>query len=73
MEELRYLKNKYKLNDNQLYRYESRYKADKDGTLQEYPSEPLDAFISSGRPFYDLQAIKDYNINNKYEEDENIP
>lgn len=72
MEELRYLKEKYNLNDNQLYRYESRYKADKDGTLQEYPSEPIDAFISSGRPFYDLQAIKDYRINNNYEEDEHI-
>jgi len=30
--------------------------------LQEYPSEPIDAFISSGRPFYDLQVVKDYPI-----------
>jgi hypothetical protein len=47
MEELRYLQERYKLTNNQLYRYETRYKNDKDGTLQEYPSEPIDAFISS--------------------------
>jgi hypothetical protein len=63
MDELQYLQERYNLTDNQLYRYETRYKADKDGTLQEYPSEPIDAFISSGRPFYDLQAIRDYKVN----------
>lgn len=72
IDELKYLQEKYKLSNDQMYRYETRYKNDKDGTLQEYPSEPIDAFISSGRPFYDLQAIRDYKINNTYIEDENI-
>jgi len=72
MDELQYLQERYNLTDNQLYRYETRYKADKDGTLQEYPSEPIDAFISSGRPFYDLQAIRDYKVNTNWEEDDNI-
>lgn len=47
MKELLYLKNRYKLTDDQMYWYEIRYKNDKQGTLQEYPSEPIDAFISS--------------------------
>jgi hypothetical protein len=72
MEELRYLQERYKLTNNQLYRYETRYKNDKDGTLQEYPSEPIDAFISSWSPFYDLQTLRDYKVNNNYIEDENI-
>lgn len=69
MEELRYLQDKYKLTDNQMYWYEEKYRNDKDWTLQEYPSEPIDAFISSGRPFYDLHTIKDYPIV-MWEEDE---
>jgi hypothetical protein len=43
-----------------MFRYEKQRKSDKDGTLQEYPSEPIDAFISSGRPFYNLSVIKEY-------------
>jgi hypothetical protein len=62
MEELKYLQDKYNLTDNQMYWYEEKYRNDKDGTLQEYPSEPIDAFISSGRPFYDLHVIKDYPV-----------
>lgn len=62
MEELKYLQDKYELTDNQMYWYEEKYRNDKDWTLQEYPSEPIDAFISSWRPFYDLHKIKDYPI-----------
>ncbi len=62
MAELQYLQDKYLLDNDQMYRYEEKYKNDKDGTLQEYPSEPIDAFISSGRPFYDLHIIRDYPI-----------
>lgn len=62
MEELRYIQTKYKLDNDQMYWYEEKYRNDKDWTLQEYPSEPLDAFISSWRPFYDLRVIKDYPI-----------
>lgn len=72
MDELKYLQEKYRLTDAQMYWYETRYKADKDGTLQEYPSEPIDAFISSGNPYYDLQDIKNYTINATYTEDKNI-
>lgn len=68
-DELRYIQTKYNLSDDQMYWYESRRKNDRDGTLQEYPSEPIDAFISSGSPFYNLQSIKDYNINTVYTED----
>jgi len=69
MEELKYLQDKYELTDNQMYWYEEKYRNDKDWTLQEYPSEPIDAFISSWRPFYDLHIIKDYPIV-MWEEDE---
>lgn len=69
MDELKYLQDKYDLSDNQMYRYEQRYKNDKDGTLQEYPSETIDAFISSWRPFYDLHKIRDYKINSDYQID----
>lgn len=62
MEELKHIQDKHKLSDNQMYRYEEKYRNDKEWTLQEYPSEPIDAFISSGRPFYDLHAIKNYPI-----------
>ena len=62
MEELRYIQEKYNLTNDQMYWYEEKYRNDKDGTLQEYPSEPIDAFISSGNPFYDLKIIKDYPI-----------
>ena len=64
-----YLKEKYDLDDDQLYWYEEKYVADRDGTMQEFPSEPIDAFLSSGRPFFDLKTIKEYNINNNYQED----
>lgn len=69
MDELRYLQDKYNLDNDQMYWYEIKYRNDKDGTLQEYPSEPIDAFISSGRPFYDLKIIKDYPIV-KWEQDQ---
>jgi hypothetical protein len=62
MSELKYLQDKYNLTDNQMYWYEEKYRNDRDGTLQEYPSEPIDAFISSGRPFYDLNIIKEYPL-----------
>ena len=62
MKELKYIQERYNLDNDQMYRYETKYRDDIDGTLQEYPSEPIDAFISSGRPFYNLQAIKDYPI-----------
>lgn len=62
MEELNYLQDKYDLSNDQMYWYEEKYRNDKDWTLQEYPSEPIDAFISSGRPFYDLNKLKDYPI-----------
>jgi len=62
MEELAYLQDKYSLDNDQMYWYEEKYRNDKDWTLQEYPSEPIDAFISSGRPFYDLKAVKEYPI-----------
>ena len=59
---LEYLQVKYNLDNDQMFRYEEKYKNDKDGTLQEYPSEPIDAFISSGRPFYNLSLLRDYPI-----------
>lgn len=59
IDELKYLQEKYNLSDDQMYWYELEYKNDKDWTLQEYPSEPIDAFLSSWRPFYDLRAIRD--------------
>lgn len=62
MEELKYLQDKYNLDNDQMFWYEEKYRNDKDWTLQEYPSEPIDAFISSWRPFYDLNIIKDYPI-----------
>lgn len=62
MAELKYLQEKYNLDDDQMFWYEEKYKNDKDGTLQEYPSEPIDAFISSGRPFYNLSLLRDYPI-----------
>lgn len=62
MQELKYIQDRYNLSDNQMYWYEEKYKNDRDGTLQEYPSEPIDAFISSGNPFYNLQHIKEYPI-----------
>lgn len=69
MDELKYLQDRYNLTDNQMYWYEQRYKNDKDGTLQEYPSEPIDAFISSWSPFYDLQRVKNYILNETFELD----
>jgi hypothetical protein len=45
-----------------MYWYEEKYRNDKDGTLQEYPSEAIDAFISSGRPFYDLHKVREYPV-----------
>lgn len=69
IDELKYLQDKYNLTDNQMFWYEQRYKNDRDWTLQEYPSEPIDAFISSWHPFYDLQRVKNYNINNIFEID----
>lgn len=62
MEELKYIQDKFWLDNDQMFWYEEKYRNDKDGTLQEYPSEPIDAFISSWRPFYDLHIIKDYPI-----------
>ena len=62
MEELKYIQDKYKLDNDQMFWYEEKYRNDKDWTLQEYPSEPIDAFISSWRPFYDLNWVKDYPI-----------
>lgn len=69
MEELAYIQDKYWLDNDQMYWYEEKYRNDKDWTLQEYPSEPIDAFISSWRPFYDLHKIKEYPIK-KWIEDE---
>lgn len=69
--ELRYIQDKFHLTDAQMYRYEEKYKNDKDGTLQEYPSEPIDAFLASGRPFYDLQKVKDYPIKTGVEDEFN--
>ena len=69
MEELQYLQERYKLTDDQMFWYQERYRNDKDGTLQEYPSEPIDAFLATGRPFYDLQQIKEYKVNESYQED----
>lgn len=69
MQELQYLQDKYDLTDAQMYWYEQRYKNDKDGTLQEYPSEPIDAFISTGRPFYNNKVVKEYPINTDWVKD----
>jgi len=62
MEELKYLQERYKLTDNQMFWYEDKYKNDRDWTLQEYPSEPIDAFLSSWRPFYPVWIMKDRKI-----------
>lgn len=69
MDEIQYLQDRYSLTDNQMYWYEEKYRNDKDWCLQEYPSEPIDAFISSGRPFYDLQAVKTYPIKTGIEDE----
>ena len=60
--ELNYIQEKYNLSNDQMYRYEEKYRNDRDWCLQEYPSEPIDAFISSGRPFYNLHKVKEYPI-----------
>ncbi len=56
--ELEHLKKRLKLSDRKLKRYIAKYKDDPQGTLQEYPSEPGDAFIFSGKPFYPLEVVR---------------
>lgn len=59
--ELRYLKTKLCLPDNKILRYVKKYLEDPQWTLQEYPTVPEDAFISSWRSFFDLTVLKQYS------------
>lgn len=56
---LKWLKDDVKLNDNQLYWYYKKYKGyiDKDLIKQEYPCAPEEAFLLSGQPAFDSEAI----------------
>jgi len=72
MAELEHIYRKFNLDLDQMYWYETRYKNDTQGCLQEYPSEPIDAFISSGYTFYNLKKINEYPIL-EWESDEFYP
>lgn len=46
-----------KLTYKQLYWYYSKFKELKDNLLQEYPCYPSDAFLATGRPYFDTKII----------------
>lgn len=62
IKDLSYMKTDLKLSNNQIYRYEKKYIEDPDWALQEYPTRPEDAFISTWRPFYNINIINWYKI-----------
>ena len=62
IDELKYLKDELWLDDEQINRYQIKYLDDKDWTLQEYPTKPIDAFISSWSNYYDLSKLSRLKI-----------
>lgn len=57
-EELKYLKEKFPITDEQLYRYVSDRKENGKMTKQEYPSDANEAFLTSGDTVFDAMLIK---------------
>jgi len=58
IDDLSYLKDELNLDDDQINRYQIKYLDDKDWTLQEYPTRPIDAFISSWSAYYNLVKLR---------------
>ena len=58
-ERLRFLKDKIKLDDEQLYWYYQKYESyiDKRLIKQEYPCTPEEAFLASGQCYFDSEKI----------------
>ena len=56
-ERLYFLKNVHKLNDEQLYWYFNKFKDIKNKIKQEYPCSPQEAFLTSGKCIFDVEAL----------------
>lgn len=56
--EARELQGKYGLTDAQIFWWDQRKTEHRDLVYQFYPSEPEEAFLSSGRPVFDLKKLK---------------
>lgn len=69
IKDLEYQRTELWLSDNKVYRYQKKYLDDPFGTMQEYPTRAIDAFIASWKPFYNIAKVNKYNII-KWEQDE---
>lgn len=59
--EARELQEKYGLSDEQIFWWDLRKQDNRELVYQFYPSEPEEAFLSSGRPVFDLPHLRELN------------